>query len=91
MAEFIKVTTVDKVPKGKKVKVEAKGVEIMLTNVDGKIYAIENICSHEECGLDECDWKALQSPVHVMERSMTYEQAMDSRRLLGVRARTLSK
>jgi len=55
MAEFIKVTTVDKIPKGKKVKVGAKGVEIMLTNVDGKIYAIENICSHEECGLDEGD------------------------------------
>jgi nitrite reductase/ring-hydroxylating ferredoxin subunit len=55
MAEFVKVATVDKVPEGKKIKVEAKGTEILLSNVDGKIYAIENICSHEQCGLDEGD------------------------------------
>ena len=53
MAEFFKVATIDKISKGKKIKVEAKGEEIMLANVDGKIYAMSNICSHEECGLDE--------------------------------------
>lgn len=55
MSEFVKVATVDKIPAGKKIKVEAKNKEIMLSNVDGKIYAIDNICSHEQCGLDEGD------------------------------------
>lgn len=53
MADFVKVATVDKIPKGKKIKVEVKNMEILLSNVDGKIYAIDNICSHEQCGLDE--------------------------------------
>jgi nitrite reductase/ring-hydroxylating ferredoxin subunit len=55
MADFVKVARVDKVPEGKKIKVDAKGIEIMLANVGGKIYAIENICSHEQCGLNEGD------------------------------------
>ncbi len=55
MSEFVKVTTIDRIPVGKKIKIEVKNNEIMLSNVDGKIYAIENICSHEECGLDEGD------------------------------------
>jgi len=55
MPEFVKVSSTDKIPLGKKIKVSAKGKEIMISNVDGKFYAIENICSHEECGLDEGD------------------------------------
>jgi nitrite reductase/ring-hydroxylating ferredoxin subunit len=55
MSEFVKATTIDKIHVGKKIKVEVKNNEIMLANVDGKIYAIENICSHEQCGLDEGD------------------------------------
>lgn len=55
MAEFLKVANIDEIPKGKKIKVEVKNKEIMLVNVDGKIYAIDNICSHEECGLNEGD------------------------------------
>lgn len=55
MAEFIKVATLDKIPKGKKMKVSAKGTDIMLSNVDGKIFAITDICSHEECSLTDGD------------------------------------
>jgi nitrite reductase/ring-hydroxylating ferredoxin subunit len=53
MAEFVKVATTDKISQGKKIKVKVKNMEIMLANVGGKIYAIDNICSHEECGLNE--------------------------------------
>ena len=55
MADFVKVATIAKIPVGKKIKVEAKGQEILLSNIDGKIFAIDNICSHEKCGLDEGD------------------------------------
>jgi len=53
MGEFIKVVTSDEIPKGKMIKIETRGIEILLANVNGKIYAIENICSHEQCGLNE--------------------------------------
>jgi len=55
MGKFVKAATSDKIPKGRKIRVAVKNKEIMLSNVDGKIYAIDNICSHEECGLDEGD------------------------------------
>ena len=55
MTGFVKVASMDNIPQGGKMKVEAKGKEILLTNVNGKIYAIDNICSHEDCGLDEGD------------------------------------
>jgi nitrite reductase/ring-hydroxylating ferredoxin subunit len=53
MPEFMKATTIDKIPKAKMIKVKIKGFELLLANVNGKIYAIDNICSHEECGLNE--------------------------------------
>lgn len=55
MAEFVKVATLDKIPLGKKIKVEVKGTEIMLSNIGGKIYAIDDVCSHEQCSLTDGD------------------------------------
>lgn len=55
MSEFVKATTINKILIGKKIKIKVKNNEIMLANVGGKIYAIENICSHEQCGLNEGD------------------------------------
>jgi nitrite reductase/ring-hydroxylating ferredoxin subunit len=57
MPKFIKATTTDKIPKGKMKKVDVLGNEIMLANVNGKIYAIDNICSHEGCTLHKGELK----------------------------------
>jgi 3-phenylpropionate/trans-cinnamate dioxygenase ferredoxin subunit len=66
MAEFVKVATIEKIPKGKMIKVEAKATEILLANVGGNIYAIDNICSHEGCGLNEgnLDGYIITCPCH---------------------------
>lgn len=66
MAEFIKLATTDKISQGKKIKVKIKSMEIMLANFGGKIYAIDNICSHEECGLNEgnLDGYIITCPCH---------------------------
>jgi len=53
MANFVKVATIDKIPEGKMIKAEIKGIEILLAKVKGKIYAIDNVCSHKECSLNE--------------------------------------
>ena len=34
-------------------KVEVKGKEILVANIDGKLYAIGDVCTHEECSLSD--------------------------------------
>ena len=55
MSEFVKVATTDKSPEGRKLKVDVKGTEIMLANIGGKIYALEDVCSHEQCSISDGD------------------------------------
>ncbi|HLC39852.1 MAG TPA: Rieske 2Fe-2S domain-containing protein [archaeon] len=55
MADFVKVATTDKISEGRKMKVDVNGIEIMLTNVSGKIYALEDVCSHEQCSISDGD------------------------------------
>jgi nitrite reductase/ring-hydroxylating ferredoxin subunit len=43
---FIKVAETSEIPPGKMKHVEVDGKEIMLVNVDGKIYATSDRCSH---------------------------------------------
>ena len=47
MSEFMKVATVDEIPVGGAKLVEVDFVRIALFNVDGEIYAIEDICTHD--------------------------------------------
>ncbi|OGD87405.1 hypothetical protein A2870_01520 [Candidatus Curtissbacteria bacterium RIFCSPHIGHO2_01_FULL_41_11] len=49
----IKVAKVSEVPEGELKKVDVNGEPVALFNVDGKIYATSNICTHEQCELDE--------------------------------------
>ncbi len=65
VAEFVKVATTLEVPLGVMKMVQVADQEVCLANVDGKCYAIGNVCSHEEGPLDqgrleeyevECPW-----------------------------------
>ncbi len=47
MSEFIKVATLDEIPVNGSKRVEVEDVEIALFNLNGEIYAIENICTHD--------------------------------------------
>lgn len=49
----IKVAKVNDVAEGQLKKVDVDGEPVALFNVDGKIYATTNICTHEACELDE--------------------------------------
>ena len=40
-------------PKGKMKKVSVKGKEILVANLDGNLYSIDDTCTHEECSLSE--------------------------------------
>lgn len=47
MNEFVKVATVDEVPLNGSLLVQYDGTEVALFNLNGEIYAIENVCTHD--------------------------------------------
>ncbi len=53
MPEFVKVTRITDIPPGHKQTVEVGGVEVVLVNLDGKFYAIEDVCTHDGGPLGE--------------------------------------
>jgi 3-phenylpropionate/trans-cinnamate dioxygenase ferredoxin subunit len=48
---FIDLASVDDLPVGSTKKFTIKSVDILLANVDGKIYAVDDMCTHEDSSL----------------------------------------
>ncbi len=72
MAEFVKVARVSDLPAGKAKSVEAKGAQVALYNVGGRIYATVGTCPHRggplgdgdlEAGTITCPWHGFQFDV----------------------------
>lgn len=53
MGDFVKVATTDKLKPGKMMAVKVNNVEVMVGNLDGKYFAMEEVCSHENGPLHE--------------------------------------
>ena len=51
--QFQKVANKDDLKEGSMLKVKANGKQIVLSMVEGKVYAIDEICTHEGGPLDE--------------------------------------
>jgi len=49
----VKVAKVNEIPEGDLKKVMVDGEPVVLFKIDGQIYATTNICTHEQCELDE--------------------------------------
>lgn len=66
MAGFVSVARTGDVPEGGALRVEVKGRRIALFNVEGKIYAIDDVCSHAEASLSEgeLDGYRVVCPMH---------------------------
>ena len=66
MSEFIKVACVTEIPPGARKIVAIDGVEVVLVNLDGKFYAIEDVCTHDggPLGQGKLDGHALVCPRH---------------------------
>jgi 3-phenylpropionate/trans-cinnamate dioxygenase ferredoxin subunit len=47
MSDFVKVATIEEIPAGSSLLVEVDMVRIALFNLDGEIYAIEDVCTHD--------------------------------------------
>jgi len=66
MAEFVTVATTDEIPPGERLVVEIDDVWVVIFNVGGQYYALEDMCSHEEYYLSEgaLDGYALECAKH---------------------------
>jgi len=68
VANFVKVLSVKELPPGtaKQVELEEKGLSLAVCNVDGKIYAMDGMCSHVggPLGEGDLDGNALLCPWH---------------------------
>ncbi len=53
MPSWIRVASVAECPAGQLKGVRAEGLQVVLANVDGTIYALEDQCSHEEYPLSD--------------------------------------
>jgi nitrite reductase/ring-hydroxylating ferredoxin subunit len=65
-AEYTKVGTVSDFPAGSFRKVDVSGVSILVVNVDGKLYAMSNSCTHRGAPLNdgELDHDVVICPWH---------------------------
>ena len=66
MANFVTVGRTSDVPAGKVKYVEVDGHSIALCNVDGELYAIDDVCTHDGASLDqgELDGYHIECPRH---------------------------
>lgn len=65
-AEFVKVAQLSEIPSGDMVPVKINNDEILLANIDGEIFACDDICSHSYASLCEgdIDGAEIQCPLH---------------------------
>lgn len=55
MAEFVKVCNVDDIPEGERIWFEFEDETLVIFNVDGKFYAIADVCTHDGGPLEDGD------------------------------------
>jgi 3-phenylpropionate/trans-cinnamate dioxygenase ferredoxin subunit len=60
MADWKRVASAGECPAGQLLGVDADGLPIVLANVDGKICALHDECSHEEYALSDGDLEGNQ-------------------------------
>lgn len=53
MSRYVKVARADEIAPGQKKIVEVDGIEVVIVNLDGAFYAIEDMCTHDGGPLGE--------------------------------------
>ena len=53
MPKFMKVASTTDIPPGAKKIVEVEGILIVVANIDGQFYAVEDVCTHDGGPLGE--------------------------------------
>ena len=76
--QFQKVANKVDLKEGGMLKVETNGKQIVLSMVEGKVYAIDEICTHEGGPLDEGELNGydLKCPWHISIHPLTCKLCM---------------
>lgn len=53
MSEFVRVAATDEIPPGTAKRVQVNGHAVAVVNVGGTMYAIDDLCTHEDESLSE--------------------------------------
>ena len=64
--EYVEVAPLEELPAGERLFIELDGKPIVLLNVDGKIYAFDDVCTHDDgpVGEGELDGYEIICPRH---------------------------
>jgi len=62
----IKIASTSEVAPGKMIGIENQGRKVLLVNLEGRYYAIGNVCTHQGCTLSDGDLtgERVQCPCH---------------------------
>ena len=66
MDDFAKVANAEDVASGEMLLVELRGKRVLLANIDGTYYAVDEACTHSDCPLSEggLDGAIVSCPCH---------------------------
>jgi 3-phenylpropionate/trans-cinnamate dioxygenase ferredoxin subunit len=77
--QFIRVARIDELPPGRMRRVDVGKQRILLANVDGRFYATEDTCTHEDASLSsgflKHEW--VQCPLHGSRFNVRTGEAVD--------------
>lgn len=66
MTEYVRVASLSEIPDDEAKQVEIRGEKLALRKVDGNVYCINDICTHEHAYLSEgfCEGHEIECPLH---------------------------
>jgi nitrite reductase/ring-hydroxylating ferredoxin subunit len=66
MDEFVPVKKVDELPPGQMTWVSVEGERVLLANVNGSFYALEDVCGHQRMALSKgrLEGHEIECPLH---------------------------
>jgi len=68
MAEWVKVAQVGELAPGQKKPLDLDGIAVLLFNVGGQYYAIEDVCTHDGLPCQAVGLRELPLPAHATAR-----------------------
>ena len=79
MTRCVDVAAVDEVPEGTLKMVQIEGTDIVLANLDGRIHALQGVCSHEYFELDKgfLTGDSLTCALHLSRFDLETGEALD--------------
>jgi 3-phenylpropionate/trans-cinnamate dioxygenase ferredoxin subunit len=78
MAEYVAVARIDEVKPGERIVVDVKEHYVVLFNVDGQYYAVEDLCTHDDgpLGEGELSGTIIECPRHGAQFDITTGKAV---------------